>query len=37
VQALTLPQPAGSETARALVRFVREALGSAGTSDPSDP
>lgn len=28
VQALTLPLPAGSETARALVRFVREALGS---------
>lgn len=27
VQALTLPLPAGSETARALVRFVREALG----------
>jgi DNA-binding transcriptional LysR family regulator len=26
VQALTLPLPAGSETARALVRFVREAL-----------
>jgi DNA-binding transcriptional LysR family regulator len=26
VQALTLPQPAGSETARALVRFVRDAL-----------
>lgn len=26
VQALTLPVPAGSETARALVRFVREAL-----------
>lgn len=26
VQALTLPMPAGSETARALVRFVREAL-----------
>jgi len=29
IQALTLPMPAGSETARALVRFVREALGSA--------
>ena len=29
VQALTLPLPAGSETARVLVRFVREALGSA--------
>lgn len=28
VQALTLPVPAGSETARALVRFVREALAS---------
>lgn len=28
VQALTLPLPAGSETARALVRHVREALGS---------
>lgn len=28
VQALTLPLRAGSETARALVRFVREALGS---------
>ena len=27
VQALTLPRPAGSETARALVRYVREALG----------
>ncbi|MGQ3094913.1 MAG: LysR family transcriptional regulator [Roseateles sp.] len=27
VQALTLPVPAGSETARALVRFVRESLG----------
>lgn len=27
VQALTLPLPAGSETARALVRFVRESLG----------
>lgn len=26
VQALTLPLPAGSELARALVRFVREAL-----------
>jgi DNA-binding transcriptional LysR family regulator len=26
VQALTLPLPAGSESARALVRFVREAL-----------
>ncbi|MDR7336262.1 LysR family transcriptional regulator [Roseateles asaccharophilus] len=26
VQALTLPSPAGSETARALVRFVRDAL-----------
>ena len=26
VQALTLPMPAGSETARALVRYVREAL-----------
>lgn len=26
VQALTLPVPAGSESARALVRFVREAL-----------
>ncbi|WP_415840548.1 hypothetical protein, partial [Roseateles saccharophilus] len=26
VQALTLAMPAGSETARALVRFVREAL-----------
>jgi DNA-binding transcriptional LysR family regulator len=26
VQALTLPMPAGSETARTLVRFVREAL-----------
>lgn len=29
VHALTLPQPAGSDTARALVRFVREALGAA--------
>lgn len=29
VQALTLPLPAGSETARALVRFVREALAAA--------
>ncbi|MGM9485193.1 LysR family transcriptional regulator [Roseateles sp. NT4] len=29
VQALTLPLPAGSETARALVRFAREALGPA--------
>ena len=29
VQALTLPIPAGSETARALVRYVRQALGSA--------
>jgi DNA-binding transcriptional LysR family regulator len=29
VQALTLPLPAGSETARTLVRFVREALGPA--------
>lgn len=28
VQALTLPMPAGSETARALVRFVRESLSS---------
>lgn len=28
IQALTLPMPAGSETARALVRFVREALAS---------
>ena len=28
VQALTLPLPAGSETARALVRFVKEALSS---------
>jgi hypothetical protein len=28
VQALTLPMPAGSESARALVRFVREALAS---------
>jgi len=28
VQALTLPLPAGSETARALVRFARETLGS---------
>lgn len=27
VQALTLPVPAGSETARTLVRFVRDALG----------
>lgn len=27
VQALTLPQPAGSETARALVRFMRQSLG----------
>jgi DNA-binding transcriptional LysR family regulator len=27
VQALTLPLPAGSETARTLVRFVRDALG----------
>jgi len=26
VQALTLPLPAGSETARALVRFVRDTL-----------
>lgn len=26
IQALTLPMPAGSETARALVRFMREAL-----------
>jgi DNA-binding transcriptional LysR family regulator len=26
VQALTLPLPAGSDTARALVRFVRDAL-----------
>lgn len=31
IQALTLPMPAGSETARALVRFVREALGSAAS------
>lgn len=29
VQALTLPLPAGSETARALVRFARDALGGA--------
>ena len=28
VQALTLPMPAGSESARALVRFVRDALAS---------
>jgi hypothetical protein len=28
VQALTLPMPAGSESAKALVRFVREALAS---------
>jgi DNA-binding transcriptional LysR family regulator len=26
IQALTLPMPVGSETARALVRYVREAL-----------
>ncbi|MFG6468290.1 LysR family transcriptional regulator [Roseateles sp. BYS87W] len=31
VQALTLPLPAGSETARALVRFIREALGGSST------
>ena len=31
VQALTLPLPAGSETARALVRFVRQSLDSAHT------
>jgi DNA-binding transcriptional LysR family regulator len=30
VQALTLPVPAGSETARALVRYIRESLASAG-------
>lgn len=30
VQALTLPMPAGSETARALVRYVREALSAGG-------
>jgi DNA-binding transcriptional LysR family regulator len=33
VQALTLPLPAGSETARALVRFVRQALGMIGRAD----
>ena len=32
VQALTLPQPVGSETARALVRFVRAELASGPVS-----
>jgi len=32
VQALTLPMPAASETARALVRFVRDALSSSSPS-----
>jgi DNA-binding transcriptional LysR family regulator len=33
VQALTLPMPAGSENARALVRFVRDSLASAHPRD----
>jgi DNA-binding transcriptional LysR family regulator len=34
VQALTLPQPAGSENARFLVRFIREALASTVATTP---
>ena len=30
IQALSLPMPAGSETARALVRFIKEALAEQG-------
>ncbi len=36
IQALTLPHPAASESARRLVRFVREALADAGPAPSSD-
>lgn len=37
IRALTLPMPAGSETARALVRFMREALQPPEPPEPRQP